>query len=667
MYGAYVLATDGDLNDGNGFVCTNSAVLTPITVGYTAINFTLFSSSLVYSAGNGISIVGSVISTRVNSANLDYVGGILQVSDSAIFTTPNIGSATGSTLSVTGNIAGGNISAVGDVTAATVVAVSVTGNTVTANTVNTVDLVSDTAVIGNITIAGNVIGSNLDNSNIVIQANGVGLVQIAGTAGLVLPIGTTGQEPLPATTATIRFNSDTANLEFYNGSVWVTLSPVFSVANQTINGNGVDDTFALDQFATADTVLVTINGVTQTPDVDYTIVDPDIIFTTIPASGDVIQVRFLNGSLAGATGNTGGNINYIANGDSYANVVAPNGNLEISLNGVDWTFGTDGNLTLPADGVILGNTGIGFESQVNGNTSGLYATGNATAGGNTYLYATNNVYVRADNNDTSKDWVFDADGTTKFPNNTIKSGNNQSLTVETPSSGNNYATMYQDSQSWEAYVEDDTTEAHSAYAWIRADLATANTPRVFINNKRGSDGLDSTWTFDAAGNLTLPGNTFAVNYANGIQVSVQGPTGTQGTTGAQGTQGTTGSQGTTGTQGVDGTQGTTGIGTQGTTGTQGTQGTQGVQNYIVNGNSYANIDSVDGNLVISADSSTWTFDTAGNLATPGNVSLGGLLSAPQQTKLSNDPGTPGEICWDADYIYVCVATDTWKQSPLNSY
>jgi hypothetical protein len=72
-------------------------------------------------------------------------------------------------------------------------------------------------------------------------------------------------------------------------------------------------------------------------------------------------------------------------------------------------------------------------------------------------------------------------------------------------------------------------------------------------------------------------------------------------------------------------------------------------------------------LVISADSSTWTFDTAGNLATPGNVSLGGLLSAPQQTKLSNDPGTPGEICWDADYIYVCVATDTWKQSPLNSY
>jgi hypothetical protein len=30
---------------------------------------------------------------------------------------------------------------------------------------------------------------------------------------------------------------------------------------------------------------------------------------------------------------------------------------------------------------------------------------------------------------------------------------------------------------------------------------------------------DQTWTFDDAGNLTLPGNTFAVNYANGDQVS----------------------------------------------------------------------------------------------------------------------------------------------------
>ena len=28
---------------------------------------------------------------------------------------------------------------------------------------------------------------------------------------------------------------------------------------------------------------------------------------------------------------------------------------------------------------------------------------------------------------------------------------------------------------------------------------------------------------------------------------------------------------------------------------------------------------------------------------------------------SNDPGTKGDICWDASYVYVCVATDTWKR------
>ena len=678
MYGAYVLATDGDLNDGNGFVCTNSAVLTPITVGYTAINFTLFSSSLVYSAGNGISIVGSVISTRVNSANLDYVGGILQVADSAVFTTPNIGSATGSTLSVTGNITGGNISAVGDVTATEVVASSVTGDTVTANTVNTLDIVSDTAVIGNITIAGNVIGSNLDNSNIVIQANGVGLVQIAGTGGLVLPVGNTVQEPLPATTATIRFNSDTANLEFYNGSVWVTLSPVFSVANQTINGDGVEDTFALDQTATADTVLVTINGVTQTPDVDYTIVDPDIIFTTIPASGDVIQVRFLNGSLAGASGNTGGNINYIANGDSYANVVAPNGNLEISLNDVDWTFGTDGNLTFPGNGIVET-----FSNVINivtaGDGSYTQIQNDSTANGSSYVWLEDgNVYVETANGT----WNFDENGGTIFPTLTTQRGDNPSGTISgqtllfgdiaqeaiisTPDGsvadginsqrlvinpgkgedsnggeggdiylwagrggsnsgsggdvkirggqgmGQYGAGGYLRIEAGDAQIDGDagfieitgggSGNAVGGFVRIQGGQGQTNGGDANLTGGWGTTGLGgavnivgggagngladygninisagaSTWTFDRLGNLVLPSNTFAVNYANGIQVSVQGPTGTQGTTGI-GTQGTTGAQGTTGTQGVDGTQGTTGIGTQGTTGADGAQGTTGTQ------------------------------------------------------------------------------------------
>jgi hypothetical protein len=34
---------------------------------------------------------------------------------------------------------------------------------------------------------------------------------------------------------------------------------------------------------------------------------------------------------------------------------------------------------------------------------------------------------------------------------------------------------------------------------------------------------------------------------------------------------------------------------------------------------------------------------------------------------ATDFGTPGQICWDANYVYVCVAIDTWKRSPLSAW
>jgi hypothetical protein len=27
-------------------------------------------------------------------------------------------------------------------------------------------------------------------------------------------------------------------------------------------------------------------------------------------------------------------------------------------------------------------------------------------------------------------------------------------------------------------------------------------------------------------------------------------------------------------------------------------------------------------------------------------------------------GEEGEICWDANYLYICAATNTWKRIPL---
>jgi hypothetical protein len=246
------------------------------------------------------------------------------------------------------------------------------------------------------------------------------------------------------------------------------------------------------------------------------------------------------------------------------------------------------------------------------------------------------------------------------------------------------------------------------------DIATANGNATITANT-------SSWTFANTGNLTLPGNTFAVNYANGTPVSISG-----GGSGSIIQSATAPADPTSSTLWWDEVSGTLyvwyddGVCTQWVAAAPSAgistgnvtfnninvigDGNLHLQPDPANAGSYLDIyltagpdlhlvasaaaslilgydngpnvkiGGADGNVTIQSwdvsnntQGGVWTFGADGNLTTLGNVSLGGLLSAPQQTKLSNDPGTPGEICWDGNYIYVCVATDTWKQSPLNSY
>ena len=56
------------------------------------------------------------------------------------------------------------------------------------------------------------------------------------------------------------------------------------------------------------------------------------------------------------------------------------------------------------------------------------------------------------------------------------------------------------------------------------------------------------------------------------------------------------------------------------------------------------------------------------IGTDGSVTITGPLVIPTKTPSSaSDTGTTGEIAWDADYIYVCIATDTWVRSPLATW
>lgn len=67
-----------------------------------------------------------------------------------------------------------------------------------------------------------------------------------------------------------------------------------------------------------------------------------------------------------------------------------------------------------------------------------------------------------------------------------------------------------------------------------------------------------------------------------------------------------------------------------------------------------------------------TVGNGSNTVTIGNSSIirnyfKGLLNFPQRTIASlTETGVTGDFCWDSNYIYVCMATNTWKKSPLNT-
>jgi hypothetical protein len=67
---------------------------------------------------------------------------------------------------------------------------------------------------------------------------------------------------------------------------------------------------------------------------------------------------------------------------------------------------------------------------------------------------------------------------------------------------------------------------------------------------------------------------------------------------------------------------------------------------------------------VNATNLATTSILANTVSTTGNVTIGGTAGSPLKTKASGDTGTAGQITWDADYIYVCVATNTWKRASL---
>jgi hypothetical protein len=158
--GDFTFVQQGNIYNDTGWVMTD-----PVTVvGTDPITWVQFSGAGTYQAGAGLTLTGTVFSVNVDNVTTAIVSGNVVVKSSAQLTSPNIDNATGTSLSVTGNVLANNINANSKVTANLVeVSSNVTSNNVTVN----LALSGNTAnFTGNLS-AGNVAGGNLVTANFV--------------------------------------------------------------------------------------------------------------------------------------------------------------------------------------------------------------------------------------------------------------------------------------------------------------------------------------------------------------------------------------------------------------------------------------------------------------------------------------------------------------------
>lgn len=92
---------------------------------------------------------------------------------------------------------------------------------------------------------------------------------------------------------------------------------------------------------------------------------------------------------------------------------------------------------------------------------------------------------------------------------------------------------------------------------------------------------------------------------------------------------------------------------------------------------------LSGSLITSSQPNVTVVGTLANLAVTGNVGIGVAVanttasldvnSNAVRVRTAKTPasataaGNAGEICWDSNYVYVCVATNTWKRSAITTW
>lgn len=147
--------------------------------------------------------------------------------------------------------------------------------------------------LGDFTFVGNTISSIQTNGNIVLNAPGTGIVQIAGADALGLPYGDDSTRPTNPDVGYTRFSTSKQNLEYWNGTTWASPGEA-TISSQMIYPDGASNVYTLGSNTSTDGVLVTINGAFQEPITSYVVVNNNQIqFNETPLSTDHVAVRFI--------------------------------------------------------------------------------------------------------------------------------------------------------------------------------------------------------------------------------------------------------------------------------------------------------------------------------------------------------------------------------------
>jgi hypothetical protein len=329
------LTTSGVINTTNNNLTVGTA---NVYAGNIIANNSVYSSSYYYS--NGVPFVttpgGSNTFIQFSNSGVfggatylqyNYVSGNLvsnSTSNSTSTTTGAIVVAGG--LGVGGNFYGGaNISATNALVAPNMYNSNVypiTGSDLYKNTgpngnlwINYNGYTANLIVNGNSTSGfGNLFSVNGLTGQVGIKVATSGMVANASlivnsTDSILIPIGSSSQRPATSTAGMIRYNSQSNQLEFYNGSSWISAGSTFTVVTaQQFTGDGSTTTFTLSQSSTTAATIVSINGVLQIPTTAYTVTGTTLTFTEAPLSTDIIDARVVvTTTIAGSIGDQLGN------------------------------------------------------------------------------------------------------------------------------------------------------------------------------------------------------------------------------------------------------------------------------------------------------------------------------------------------------------------------